>query len=355
MPSTNQEIQAVVFTAAGEIEIQKFQLCECGEEDVVVRTLYSMVSSGTELRGLGGDHFPMIPGYAVIGRVTYIGDKVKGYRVGDLVSGRSCPRFIPGINAACGGHMTYQVYPAIGEDRPVLLPAGAEPLDYVITEISSICLRGVDAAVPAPGETAIVVGQGLIGAFSAYWLHSRGCRVIVTDLEQHRLDRALRWGAAGAVKSSDPDAEARLLGMVNGGADIVVEGSGSSGGASMAYRLVRATPKYQPGSAYYRGEAIRTFDGNWPRLIMQASYQREVSIHPHGFYPGEGITILTPADRSLEDRQRSAEAIRRGQIKAADFLDRIVPYTEAPAAYKALRDDKDANFSVVFDWRTAQP
>jgi len=355
MPSVNlnREIQAVVFVGQGQVEIQKFQLCECGEEDVVVRTIFSMVSSGTELRGLGSDQFPMIPGYAVVGEITHIGDKVKTYRVGDLVSGRSCPRFIPGINAACGGHMTYQVYPGTGEDRPVILPAGADPLDYVITEISSICLRGVDAAAPMPGETAIVVGQGLIGALSAGWLHSRGCRVVVTDLEQHRLDRALRWGAAGAVKGSEPDAEERLLGMVNGGADIVVEGSGSSAGALLAFRLIRVKPRGQGGSPYYRGEPIATFSARWPRLVMQASYQREISIHPHGFYPGEGVTILTPADRSLEDRQKAAEAIRRGAIKASDFLDRVVPFTEAPAAYKGLRDDKDSNFSVVFDWRNA--
>ena len=35
------------------------------------------------------------------------------------------------------------------------------------------------------------------------------------------------------------------------------------------------------------------------------------------------------------------------------FTDRGVPFTEAPAAYKGLRDDKDGNFSVVFDWRNA--
>ena len=42
-------------------------------------------------------------------------------------------------------------------------------------EISSISLRGVEAARPKPGQTAIVLGQGIIGAFSpAAWLRVKG-------------------------------------------------------------------------------------------------------------------------------------------------------------------------------------
>ncbi|MDR1303757.1 MAG: zinc-binding dehydrogenase [Verrucomicrobiales bacterium] len=208
----------------------------------------------------------------------------------------------------------------------------------------------MEAAAPQPGETAIVIGQGLIGALSAAWLHSRGCRVVVADLEQGRLHRALARGVAAAVNISGDDTEARLLAHVNEGADIVVEGSGAPAGVMLAYRLIRAKPRSAAGSPFYRGEPIGTFKADWPRLVMQASYQQEVSIHPHGFYPGEGVTILTPADRSLEDRQKSVEAIRRGSIKAADFLDRIVSHREAPEVYRALRDDKNGTFSVVFDW-----
>jgi threonine dehydrogenase-like Zn-dependent dehydrogenase len=312
-----------------------------------------MVSSGTELRMLSGHaSFPMIPGYSSVGEIVEIGAKVRGYRVGDLVSGRSCPRFVPGINAACGGHMSGQVFPATGEDRCVLLPPGADPLDFVATEISSISLRGVDAAAPQPGETAIVLGQGLIGAFSAAWLHARGCHVVVADREERRLARARAWsgGTVATVNIGEPDAVDRLLALVNGGADIIVESSGTIPGVQTAYGLIRATPRSAPGSPYYRGEPIATHAGQWPRLVFQASYTQEVTIHPHGFYPGEGVTIITPADRSLEDRQKAMKAIWKGAIKSKDFIDRIAKCENAPEAYRGLRDDKDANFSLVFDW-----
>jgi threonine dehydrogenase-like Zn-dependent dehydrogenase len=309
-----------------------------------------MVSSGTELRTLGETTAPQIPGYASISEIVEVGEKVKGYQVGDLVSGRSCPRIIPGINSPCGGHASFHVFPATGEDRPVILPPGAKPLDYIVSELGAITIRGVEGADPQPGESCIVVGQGMIGALSAAWFHSRGCKVIVTDVEQRRLDRAMKWGAYAAVKSG-PDARERLLAYVNRGADIVVEGSGSSPGFLLALQLIRPTPQGFSGSTpQYRGETIGRMRTSWPRLVLQASYQKEVPLHPHGFFPGEGLTCITPSDRSWEDRQRSVEGLRQGQIKSADFIDKIVSYREAPEAYVGLRDDKNANFSLVFDW-----
>ena len=352
----NYPIKAVVFPVPGEVEIQEFTLPAVGDEDILVRSLYTMVSPGTELRMWSGKaQFPMIPGYATIGEVIEIGAKVKGYRVGDLVSGRSCKRFFNDGKFNCGGHQSGHLFPTVGEDRAILLPAGAKPLDYVIAEISSISLRGATAANPRQGETAVVVGQGLIGAFSAAWLQAYGCHVVVTDLEDGRLARALARGAFAAVKGTDPDAVERIRAHLNGGADIVVESSGSSAGAKLAYSLVRPTPRSNPyvEGAFHRGEPIALCQTQWPRLIMQASYTQEVAIHPHGFYPGEGIVILTPADRSQDDRQRAVKAIAAGRIKAADFIDRILSHREAPEAYRTLRDDKNRYFSVIFDWNKA--
>jgi len=52
----------------------------------------------------------------------------------------------------------------------------------------------------------------------------------------------------------------------------------------------------------------------------------------------------------VEDRQRAVEQFRRGTLKAADFVQNVAPARDAAAAYAALRDDKNNNFSLVFDW-----
>ena len=83
---------------------------------------------------------------------------------------------------------------------------------------------------------------------------------------------------------------------------------------------------------------------------MQANYLDRVTIDPFAFIPGEGVTILAPKDRGIEDRQKAIEAIHRGEIRAADFVETLVPFEHAPDAYKTLGDDSGGTFSLVFDW-----
>jgi 3-hydroxyethyl bacteriochlorophyllide a dehydrogenase len=342
---------AIVFEAVGRIALRSAPLPPLGANQICARTLYTMVSSGTELRVLAGhygakDRYPVVPGYSTVCRVEEVGAEVKGFRVGDLISGRN-PVPLPGLGAMWGAQASLHIYATTGEDRPVLLPAGAEPRDYLVAEVAAISHRGVDAAAPRAGETAIVLGQGLIGAFSAAWLAARGVKVIVCDREVSRLERAARW-AAGCVRIGDGDHEARMRTLADGGADIVVEASGSSAGAQMALRLLRRKP--QNYSSDYKVEPIHFYHQDWPRLVMQANYLEPISIDPFGFVMGEGMTVLAPKDRGVEDRLRVIELLRRGTLRSQDFVQRLAKATEAPAAYAALRDDPAGNFSLAFDW-----
>lgn len=345
--------KAITYTDVNQIAILEYVLPEMGATDMMVKTRYSMVSSGTELRVLGGHYgaagtYPIIPGYSSVGEIIEVGADVTGYRIGDRVSCRN-PKPLPGVKSMWGGQASLQLHASTGEDRPVLLPPGADPLDYVTAEVSAISLRGITAAAPRPGETAVVLGQGLIGAFSAAWLNAAGCRVIVADLEDGRLTRAEKWSAA-TVNVSETDAEARILALCNGGADIVVESSGSPEGALMAYKLIRRKPQNY-SSTDYKVDPIQFHSGDWARLVVQANYIDEVSINPFGFFPGEGVTILAPADRGVEDRQMAVEQYRRGTLKAADFVQTLAAVADAPAAYAALRDERNHNFSLAFDWQ----
>jgi len=343
--------KAIVFENVNKIGFGEYEFAVPAPDEVVVETAYSFVSPGTELRVLGGHYgvdgrFPLVPGYSIVGRVSEVGPEAKGWRVGDWVSGRN-PRSLPGIHAQWGGHASTHVYSTTGEDRPVLLPADCAPLDYVIAETAAISRRGAEAARPQAGESAVVIGQGLIGAYSTAWLQHFGCRVVVVDLDDSRLERALRLGASLAVRADEPDIIERLQVFLNGGADIVVEASGVRPGVEIAYKLLRRTP--QKYSSNYAVEPIHLHSNNWPRLVMQANYLDEVSHNPHNFTPGEGCVVLSPSDRGIEDRQRTVEDLRRGHIKSADFIDAVVPVDQAPAAYEALA--KKEYFSVVFDWR----
>lgn len=344
-------VKAIVYEKIGKAAIRELTLPECGPSEIVCETLYTFVSPGTELRVLYGNYtkesdFPLVPGYSVVARVTAAGKDVKGFRVGDIVSGRN-PKQLPGIGSKWGGQASRHVYKTEGEDRPVLLPAGAEPRDYAIAEVAAISFRGVEAADPRPGESAVVIGQGLIGSFSAAWLMARGCRVIVCDIDEKRLRKAEERGIAAAINLNDADALERIALLCNGGADIVVESSGTSAGVMTAYKLLRKKP--QAYGNEYKVEPIAFYHGDWPRLILQANYIENISIDPFSIVPGEGVTVLAPKDRGIEDRQKVVEAIRSGRIKPGDFIEAVLPFSEAPSAYADLRDRK--YLSLTFKWQ----
>ena len=337
----NQQIDAIVFAAPRTVELGKFHLKECAPDEIVVRTLYSMVSSGTELRVLRGQQagaeksYPLIPGYSIVGEVVALGHETHGWKIGDLVSARN-PKDMPGIRSLWGAQASFHIQPGSGSNQPILLPPDAKPLDYVIAEIAAISWRGVSFAAPQKGETAIVIGQGLIGAFSASWLHGAGCCVVAVDVSPARLERATRRGISFTVNAADEQAAEKLEALCPGDADIVVESSGTSAGLRQAFKLLR------------RGTA----PDNWPRLVLQATYTEEVSLNPHSFFAGEGLHLITPSDRRLEDRQHVVKSIGSGHIRAPDFLDKVVPWREAPAAYLRLLEAPEENFSLVFDWTT---
>lgn len=335
---------AVVFDAPGRVSVRDFRLEACGPREIVVKTLYTMVSTGTETRVLAGhygsaDRFPLIPGYSVVGEVVETGEGVRGYRSGDLVSG-SNPLPVAGVNARWGGQAGLHRYDADDPERPVILPPGACPLDYVITEIAAICLRGVDAAAPHPGEAALVIGQGLIGAFSAAWLQARGCRVVVTDANRERLKRARARGVPFAVDASGPDAGERISACLDGGADIVVESSGTPSGIAVACGALRSF-RTVPGRKAGRGI---------PRLVVQANYLEPVPINFFDFFPGEGVALYTPLDRDAGNRRRAVDSIGTGLIRAGDFIDEVRSFREAPDAYAKLAGRAPGVFSLVFNW-----
>ncbi len=340
----------VLFDDINKVSVGTATLKECGPTELVCETLYSTISPGTELRMLAGHYgaqgkFPFIPGYSSVARVVSVGAEVTGWRVGDLVNSRNVSPFA-GTQTLYGAHASLKVVPTQGEDRPVRLPDNADPLDYVMTDLAAISLRGVETAAPKAGETAVVIGQGLIGSFSAKWLAIHGCRVIVVDLEAGRLERALRNGAAFALSPKEPNAVDRIKTLCNGGADIVVEASGSTPGAEMAFQLLRRKP--QNYSKEYIVEPILFYGGDWPRLVFQANYLEPFPWKPDGCFPGEAATFITPRDRGVEERQRVVEHIRAGRLKSSDFVEKVFPWKQAPEAYAALRERRI--LSAVIDW-----
>ena len=337
------KVQAVVFDQGEQISIREVGLPEIQKDQFRTETLYSFVSPGTELRTLAGHYganknFPIIPGYSAVSRVVEVGSEVKKFQVGDLLSTRGGSVFI-GAKGYWGGEAGGHVF---GQEAPVVkLPpdAAKNPLRYAVTEVAAISYRGVQSADPQPGEHAVVIGQGMIGSFAAEFLRVKGCLVTVCDISAERLAVSREAGFT-TVELNGDDAVAQLLAYGCNGFDIVAECSGSTGGFKTAVQLIRQVPF---------GERMRHIRKDWPRLLLQANYVDEIPVNPCWFFKGEGVILLTPADRSPDDRLQVAGLISSGQWDPSPYLKNVFTPAEMPDAYRKLQ--KREISSAICQWR----
>ena len=335
-------VQAVVFDQGEQISIREVGLPEIQNDQFRTETLYTFVSPGTELRTLAGHYganknFPIIPGYSAVSRVVEVGPEVKKFQVGDLLSTRGGSGFI-GAKGYWGGEAGGHVF---GQNGPVvkLPPDAAEnPLRYAVTEVAAISYRGVQSADPRPGEHAVVIGQGMIGTFVAEFLRLKGCLVTVCDISAERLAVSREAGFT-TVELNGDDAVAQLLAYGCNGFDIVAECSGSVGGFNTAVQLIRQDPR----------ERMRRLRKDWPRLLLQGNYVDEIPVNPCWFFKGEGMTLLTPADRDGDDRLQVAELIRSRKWDPSPYLKNIFTPAQMPDAYRKLQ--KREISSAICQWR----
>jgi 3-hydroxyethyl bacteriochlorophyllide a dehydrogenase len=351
------KIKAVVYQSPGQVGLETFDLAPCREDEILCETIYSFVSPGTELRYLSTHNktFPCIPGYSYVGRIIEVGGKVKGWHEGELISGRNQPDALnpSGIAAIYGGHVSHHrcVVKGIKANcSPVRLPDKADPWQYVTAEVAAISWHGVSIASPCAGETALVVGQGLIGAFAAKWLLNQGVRVVVTDLEESRLERARRWGATGVVSARDPDARERIQSYFENGVDISVEASSTMAGCRLASSLLKNTLEVSNEESYHL-PGLRANPFKWPRMIYLACYTDTVETHPAGLVGREGAVVFRPSDRNVGDRQMVVEFIKQGHLPVSDFVDAALPVEKAPEAYKNLREQPGKYSAAAFHWK----
>jgi len=344
--------RAIVFDQPDRISLREISLPPCGPEEVVCETIYSFVSPGTELRVLSGkqenSRFPLIPGYSWIGRVVEVGRALEGWAEGDLVTGRN-PLPVAGFSQKWGGQAGRHRAAVAGYDAVLKLPPGADPWAYVAVEVAAIAWRGVSMAFPAPGETAVVIGQGLIGAFNALWLARLGARVIAVDLVEPRLARALRWGAAAAVNPGQGDPVEQIRRVCPDGADIVFESSSSLAGVELANKVLRQPAARVADSGYAQGDIAQNAR-YWPRLVYQANYTRRVDVLPGELTGGEGALVMKPGDRTVDDRRVVMDYVREGALPLADVVATPTPVEDAPQAYLALRDHPEEFNTIVFEW-----
>jgi 2-desacetyl-2-hydroxyethyl bacteriochlorophyllide A dehydrogenase len=329
--------QAIVFPAPYEVELREIDVPPPGEGQVLVRTRYTGVSTGTETRVWAGKQwgavFPLVPGYEAVGEVIAAGagvDLPLGTRV---FHGGS--QFTGPFNRSWGGQVAVAL---IAAAEAVSLPDGVDARQGLYLKTGAIALHGVRRASVRPGETVVVVGQGLIGHLAAQAAKAQGATVIAVDPLAARLQTAAAAGVDHVLNPAELDIEAAVKELTGGGADVAIDATGVAAAVDGTARLLRVkpwAPPYPPSG----------------RLVLLGSYTEPVAFAYSPSLFDIEPDIFPSRDCTRDDMVAVAELIERGLLDPRAIPELLLPVGRAIEGYRALVER--SAMRLVFDWGEA--
>jgi L-iditol 2-dehydrogenase len=248
-------MRALLLTEYKRMELADLPTPAIGPDDVLVRVKACGIC-GSDVHGFDGSTGrripPLVMGHEAAGVVAGVGANVQDLAPGDRVtfdSTVSCGRCQycrrgqvnlcdnrQVLGVSCGDyrrHGAFAEYVSVPRHIVYRLPDSLGFEQAAMIEAVSVAVHAVNLAPVTLGDTAVVVGSGMIGLLALQALRLAGCaRIIAVDIDDAKLDMARRVGADETVNSRTSPAPA-------GVADVALEAVGATEPVKTAIASVR--------------------------------------------------------------------------------------------------------------------
>ncbi len=333
---------AVYFTGPGRIELREEPLPQVGEGQVLVESVLSAISAGTEMLVYRGQfprelsdsndqvssdlHYPLCYGYASVGRVTSLGSGVD-----DSWQDRLVFSFSP--------HRSHNV---VSPETLITLPEGLSPGNAVFLPNMETAVNLVQDAEPLLGECALVLGQGVVGLLAAALLRQFPVQRLVTaDRYDLRRRSSMETGADASLDPTFDDFRSSALRALPSslpGFDLTLEVSGNP-------------------SALDDAVALTAFGG---RIIVGSWYgEKRAAIDLGGKFHRSRMTLVSSQVSTISSKLSARWTKSRRFDITWDALNRIQPekwithqfaIQDAAEAYRVLDEAPEQAIQVVFKY-----
>ena len=330
---------SIIFTSPCVAQVLDQEIPQIKVDEVLVEIAISTISSGTERANLIGDpninstkgpevKFPRSAGYSTGGTVVAVGEEVTSLKVGDRV--------------ACSW-TKHRKYCAVKETRAYLLPNNVDFSEAALVHIATFPMAAIRKCRPEVGESAIVMGLGILGIIAVELLRAAGAYpIIAVDPVAKKRAQALSLGADYALDPFAPDFAKTVKELTNGGAKVAIEVTGKGQGLDMVLDCMARFGRV---------------------ALLGCTRNSDFSIDYYRKVHGPGITLIgahTNARPALDSRdgwwseRDDAQAIL-GLLsgKRIDFkclIEETHSPAEAPVVFTRLANE--SAFPIVqFDWR----
>jgi len=344
---------------------------------VLVRPLYSLISSGTETASIHQEslvravadnpsHLSKIWNVLKVSGPTRTFAEVRaklteyavlGYSGAGVVAEKhpSVASLEIGDRVAYGGEGTGHGESVLVGEKLVVEVPDQVPFEHAcFSTLGSIALNGVRVANLSLGEKVAVIGLGLVGQLIAQLVRLQGGYVIATDLKADRVELAHRLGADATLLGGEQLQEQIAVLTDGQGVDcaIVAAAAKSAAPCQLAVDICRdrgrivdvgAVELSFPWFEMYRKEI---------QLLMARAYGPG-SYDP--LYEKQGQDYPLPYVRWTENRnmQEFLRLVATGRVQVQPLITHEFALEEAPKAYETIMDPASSSLAVLLRYPAA--
>jgi len=328
--------ERIVFREAGRVDIEEFTLKKPNADEVMVETVCTLISPGTETAFLMAlpntpRRFPMYPGYSNVGVIAVKGSESLGLEVGDRVVSRK-------------SHASHVI---VDETEVFKIPENLSFEEASFFALGSISLQAVRKADIEIGESVLVLGQGLVGNLALQLARlSGGMPLVAVDMFDYRLEISKRCGADYTFNPRRDDLIEEVKNITEGeGIDVVIEATGNPKAVSTALKLA----------------------GKCGRVVLLGSTRGTSEVNFYSEVHKKGVTIIG-AHESIRPRYDSIHGLwtqkddsilvlkllSKGLLRVEDLISAKMSYREAAKAYNLLIYSKENTLGIILEWKEDQ-
>ena len=330
----------IVFTEVYKAELLEVEYDAPKASEVTVELEYSAISAGTEKANYTGQRngpgmkdgeapkYPVTVGYSSAGKIVAVGSDVTDLKVGDRVI------------AYWSKHKKRLT---IGREFIIKLPDEVSTKEASMAYISIFPLAAIRKTHLEIGESALVMGLGILGVFAVQELKAAGAYpIIAADPIPERREFALKLGADYALDPTKEGFADEVNRLSAGGVNVCIEVTGLGAGLIGALDCMKEMGRV---------------------ALLGCTRSSKFEIDYYGKVHGRGISLIgahtmaRPKHESssglwtIEDDIRTVFNLIKGKrLNFKDMICEIHSPADAQKVYQRLVNEKNFPIGVLFDW-----
>lgn len=254
-------MKSYVVYRGGECRIEEMPMPKIGPYDALVKIESCGVCNGTDSKIIHGtfkgvDNYPVVLGHEGVGRVVELGEKVKNYKIGDLVLMPYWSDVPEGYGSAWGTYSEYNIVTdARAMDADGLVPGAFAwgqsvlPADFdPVTSSMIITFREVLSTMKTfgfgPNKSIAILGLGPVGLTFVRFARLTGMGpIIAMDIQDDKLELAKKMGADAVVNTKNQDIVQAVNAICPEGVDFALDAVGVNSFINAGLSIIKPDAK----------------------------------------------------------------------------------------------------------------